>query len=69
MELREPAHERQPDAEPARGASRILLALRKQVEDPRQERGRDADAAVLHADAPRRRSVRAVEIRMVPPAA
>src|SRR5262245_28081860 len=47
MQLDEPAHEREPDPEPAMRAIRALLALREQVEDPRQQLGCNAASRVF----------------------
>src|SRR5690606_28644900 len=65
VQIDEPPHERQPDAEPADETLAALRALIELVEDPRQVFARDADAAVLDADpnvlrvAPRRDAHRA----------
>src|SRR5690606_34686247 len=65
VQIDEPPHERQPDAEPADETLAALRALIELVEDPRQVFARNADAAVLDADpnvlrvAPRRDAHRA----------
>src|SRR5262245_26020699 len=49
MRLDQLAHDREPHAETAVASIEPALALDEQIENARQELGRDADAAVLHA--------------------
>ena len=49
VRLDQPPHDRQPDAETAVSPIQPALALHEQIEDPRQEIRRDADAGVAHA--------------------
>lgn len=48
VQLREPAHQREPDAEPALRALEPAVALDEEIEDVRQQLGLDADSVVLH---------------------
>ena len=50
MHVDESASERESDTEAAVGAVRGRVALREEIEDPRQPFLRDADAAVSHAN-------------------
>ncbi len=50
VQLDEAAHERQADPEAALRAIDRALDLREEFEDPRMQRGRDADPRVAHAD-------------------
>ena len=58
VQLDDAAHQREADAEAAARAIERALALREEVEDPRQQLGRDADAGV-RARGARRSPVRA----------
>ncbi len=50
VQFREALHDRQAEAEAAMPASRRGVFLTEALEDEWQERGRDADARVLHDD-------------------
>src|SRR5690348_3102062 len=50
VELDQALHQGEPDAEPAFGAIERTLHLGEHFEYPRQQRGLDADPAVLHVD-------------------
>ena len=50
VHLDEALHQREPDAEPARGAATRPVGLHEHVEDARQHLGRDADAGIAHRD-------------------
>ena len=50
VQVDEPLHQGEADAEPRRRPVEPGLALHEQVEDPRQEIGGDAGAGVLHAE-------------------
>ena len=48
VRLDQPPHNREPDAEAAVSPIEPTLALHEQIEDPRQEIRRDADAGITH---------------------
>jgi hypothetical protein len=50
VQRHEPPREREPDAEPALGALERALALREEVEDALEERGRNPEPVVAHLD-------------------
>src|SRR5690606_27784262 len=65
-DLDEPAHQREPDAEAALRSLSAALALDEEIEDLRQQLGRDPDAVVLHPQSACSPS-RSTTTRMRPP--